>query len=59
MGKYSIGMASHREITTVQVNRDLHQRLKEIRPFKSMSFNDLIEDMADQYDPHAGPDSDT
>lgn len=36
--------------TTVEIKRDLHRRLKEIRPYESMSFHDLIEDMADQYD---------
>jgi len=39
------------ERTTVEIKRDLHRRLKDVRPYDSMSFHDLIEDMVDQYEP--------
>lgn len=42
--------ATEREITTVEVKRGLHQRLKGLKEFDSMSFHDLIEDMADVYE---------
>lgn len=43
--------ASEREITTIQISRSLHKELGDIKPYDSMSWEDLIEDMADQYDP--------
>lgn len=39
-----------REVTTVEVSRDLHRRLKELKPYDSVTFNDLIEEMADVYE---------
>jgi hypothetical protein len=41
---------SERETTTVTVHRSTHRRLKEVRPFESMSFDDLISEMADVYE---------
>lgn len=38
------------EPTTVQVHRSTHSRLEELRPYDSMSFNELIEEMADVYE---------
>jgi len=52
MGGYSQDEMSgrSREVTTVEVSKDLHQRLKTLKPYDSVSFNDLIRDMADVYD---------
>ena len=36
--------------TTLHIHTDVRDRLKELKPYPSMSFNDLLEDMADQYD---------
>lgn len=44
--------ATSREVTTVEVSKDLHQRLKKLKPYDSVSFNDLIEDMADSWEEH-------
>ena len=38
------------EFTTVQIDRGLHTRLKEIRPYHSMSFNDLLTEIVDFYE---------
>lgn len=53
MGFYRESMAktASDERTTVEIKRDLHRRLKDVRPYDSMSFHDLIEDMVDQYEP--------
>lgn len=37
--------------TNVRVTDDTHRRLKELRPYDSMSFDELIQEMADQYEP--------
>lgn len=42
--------SSEREITTVQVSKALHSRLDDLKPYDSMSFNDLLEEMADKYE---------
>lgn len=42
--------ASTREVTTVEVSKELHRRLKDLKPYSSVSFNDLIADMADVYE---------
>lgn len=39
-----------RKITTVTVQRSTHRRLKELRPYESMSFDDLISEMVDVYE---------
>lgn len=41
--------AEERGITTIQVERSLHARLKELKPYNSMTFNEFIEEMADEY----------
>jgi predicted CopG family antitoxin len=38
------------ERTTVEVKADLHQRLKDLKEYESMSFHDLIREMADVYE---------
>jgi len=38
------------EFTTVQVDRELHSRLKALRPYHSMSFNDLLTEIVDVYE---------
>ncbi|MFC3957578.1 DUF7557 family protein [Halovivax cerinus] len=38
------------ERTTVDVSRSLHQRLEDLKPYESVSFNDLIAEMADVYE---------
>lgn len=52
MGVYRLTTmsASTAERTTVEVKRDVHQRLKNLKEYDSMSFNDLIRDMADVYE---------
>lgn len=35
---------------TVNVERDLHDRLTAFKPFDSTSYNDIIADMADVYE---------
>lgn len=45
---------TNQSVTTVQIGRDLHRRLKDIRPYNSMSFHELIEDMADTYEKEQG-----
>ena len=42
--------ATTRDVTTVEVSKDLHQRLERLKPYSSVSFNDLIEDMADTWE---------
>lgn len=42
--------AEERDITTVQVSRELHSRLESLKLYDSVSFNDLIEEMADVYE---------
>lgn len=38
------------ESTTVKVSRETHARLKNLKQFDSMSFDELIDDMADVYE---------
>jgi hypothetical protein len=38
-------------MTTIRVDPDLRDRLADLKWVESMSFNDLLEDMADRYDP--------
>lgn len=35
------------EITTIQVSRDTRELLGEIRPYDSMSFDELVREMAE------------
>jgi len=42
-----------RETTTIQVDRSLHVRLKCMKPYDSMSFNELIGVMADEFEAEA------
>jgi hypothetical protein len=42
--------SQERDITTVEVKRDLHSRLEDLKQYPSMSFNDLIAEMADIYE---------
>lgn len=35
--------------TTIQVSRTLKSRLDDLKPYPSMSYEDLIEDMASAY----------
>lgn len=37
--------------TNVRVSDDTHRQLKDLRPYDSMSFDELIREMADQYEP--------
>lgn len=34
---------------TVKVHESTHERLQELKPYDSMSFNELIDEMADVY----------
>jgi hypothetical protein len=42
------------EYTSLHVHTDVHERLKSLKPYESMSFNDLLVDMADEYDSNRG-----
>ena len=44
------GTGTERHWTTVAVRPPVHERLKSLRPYDSMSFSDLIDDMADTYE---------
>lgn len=35
---------------TIRVTADLHERLEDLKPYDSMTFNELIEEMADAYE---------
>jgi hypothetical protein len=39
-----------RRATTVSVHREVHSRLESLKPYDSMSMNELIVDMADTYE---------
>ena len=39
--------------TTVSVHRETRDRLRSLKPYESMSFNDLLVDMADSYEESA------
>lgn len=36
--------------TTLTVRPDLHDRLARLKPYDSMSFNELLHEMADEYE---------
>jgi predicted CopG family antitoxin len=46
----SADSGTERHWTTVAVRHPVHERLKSLRPYDSMSFSDLIDDMADTYE---------
>ena len=54
LGDLTTGMSAdtdtERHWTTVAVRHPVHERLKSLRPYDSMSFSDLIDDMADTYE---------
>ncbi|GGN27025.1 BfmA/BtgA family mobilization protein [Halarchaeum nitratireducens] len=43
-------MAVANERTTVEIKRDLHDRLERLKPYESMSYHDLIDKMADEFE---------
>lgn len=49
MGAFPASMASSR--TTIQVESDVRDELEQLKPYESMSFNDLLKDMAERYEP--------
>jgi hypothetical protein len=42
---------SEQDRTTIQVDKETLERLKELKPFPSVSYDDLLNDMADEYEP--------
>ncbi len=42
---------SNQDRTTIQVEKDTLERLKDLKPFPSVSYDDLLNDMADEYNP--------
>lgn len=40
---------TRREYKTLSIHRDVYRRLKASKPYESMSFNDLINDMIEDY----------
>lgn len=45
------------ELTTITVERNVHEKLSSAKPFESMSFNELLDQMIDQYDPEVSLDN--
>mgnify|MGYP006307873521 CR=1 FL=1 len=43
-----------RDVTTIHIDRSTHSRLKEIRPYDSMSFGEFVSAMADVWEEHEG-----
>lgn len=43
-------MVERPERTTVQIHRPLHRRLKNLAPYESMTFQEVIDEMADVYE---------
>ena len=41
-----------REDTTIPLHNDTRDRLKGLKPYKSMSYNELLAEMADVYERH-------
>lgn len=37
--------------TTIKIDPDVRDELQALKPYPSMSYNDLLRDMADGYDP--------
>lgn len=46
--------AKSRQVTTIEVSKSLHQRLKQLKPYDSVTFNDLISEMADNWEETEG-----
>ena len=38
--------------TCLGIHDSVHSRLTDLKPYESMSFNDLLNDMADAYEEH-------
>jgi hypothetical protein len=38
------------EWTSLGIRKSVHDRLAELKPYESMSYNDLLDDMADSYE---------
>lgn len=51
MGSYMASSPTNRDTTTIEVKRNVHQQLEELKPFNSMSFNELIVHLIDSYEP--------
>ena len=45
-GLYYFSMGQQPDITTIQVSRQTRELLGEIRPYESMSFDELVQEMA-------------
>ncbi|QIO21398.1 antitoxin VapB family protein [Haloarcula sp. JP-L23] len=39
------------DTTTITVKETVYERLTDAKPFNSMSFSELLNDMVEQYDP--------
>ena len=42
-----------RQYTTLMVPKSLHSRLAELKPYETMSYHELVSEMADQYEKRA------
>ena len=49
----SVETDESRRATTMSVHRDTRDRLESLKPYDSMPFNDLLVDMADEYEEDA------
>ncbi|MGQ5515687.1 DUF7557 family protein [Halococcus saccharolyticus] len=41
---------TQRPRTTITVQRDLYKRLEGLKPYKSMSYNEFLSELADTYE---------
>ena len=48
MAAYGVDMAEDR--TSIQVHESTRKRLAELKPYPSVSYDDLLREMADQYE---------
>lgn len=44
------------EKTTIQISVGTHRRLKQLKPYDSMAFGDLVSEMVDVYEADGGKD---
>lgn len=43
-------MSASEEATTIRVSRETHEKLAESKPYDSMSFDDLLREMVEEFD---------
>lgn len=43
-------MSANQDVTSVRVHRDTHRRLKDLKPYDSVTFDEFLREMADVYE---------